>query len=53
METLIYVIFSDVEVLQIALVFRGQWNLNTSAFDPAGGGDPILYEHLFLIFWTS
>jgi len=27
-------------------------NLNTSFFDPAGGGDPILYQHLFLIFWS-
>merc|ERR1719374_291715 len=27
-------------------------NFNTSFFDPAGGGDPILYQHLFLIFWS-
>merc|ERR1719158_1790392 len=26
-------------------------NFNTSFFDPAGGGDPILYQHLFLVFW--
>jgi len=28
-------------------------NFNTSFFDPAGGGDAILYQHLFLIFWSS
>jgi cytochrome c oxidase subunit 1 len=27
-------------------------NFNTTFFDPAGGGDPVLFQHLFLIFWA-